>query len=158
MATERKLIPSHYGCMSASDLILLMSSKIKFMYINGDECGTFRINLCQQQQVGTIINAYALKLFSIGGPFFPISRKRFCGPWIWTSRRGKTFPMQRSTMSSKAKSYQVIIRKGQTSLQFLPKLRTLESSSSTSTANNTSTGSGMWQLLLVWLRGCWKES
>ena len=112
MATERKLIPSHYGCMSASDRILLMSSKIKFMYINGDECGTFRINLCQQQQVGTIINAYALKLFSIVGPaFVPDLQKKIL--WILNlnfSTR-KDLSMQRSTMSSKAKSYQVIIRK-----------------------------------------------
>ncbi len=51
MATERNVIPSHYGCKSATDLILLMSSKFKFMNITGNDCGTFRINLCQQ--VGT---------------------------------------------------------------------------------------------------------
>ena len=47
-AHERDLVPSHYGCQSAADLILLMSSKFKFMNIIGDDCGSFRINLCQQ--------------------------------------------------------------------------------------------------------------
>ena len=47
-AHERDVVPSHYGCKSAADLVLLMSSKFKFMNIVGDDNGTFRINLCQQ--------------------------------------------------------------------------------------------------------------
>ena len=45
---ERDLVPYHYGCESATALILLMSSKFKFMHITGDDSGMFRINLCQQ--------------------------------------------------------------------------------------------------------------
>ena len=47
-AHERDVVPSHYGCNSAADLVILMSSKFKFMNIVGDDNGTFRINLCQQ--------------------------------------------------------------------------------------------------------------
>ena len=55
-AYERDLFPSYYGCKSAADLILLMSSKFKFMKIIGDNTGngTFTINLCQQ--VGNFLN------------------------------------------------------------------------------------------------------
>ena len=45
---ERDLVPYHYGCESATALVLLMSSKFKFMNLTGDDSGTFRINLCQQ--------------------------------------------------------------------------------------------------------------
>ena len=45
---ERDLVPCHYGCESATALILLMSSKFKFMNLTGDDSGMFRINLCQQ--------------------------------------------------------------------------------------------------------------
>ena len=48
VAHERELIPHHYGCESAHALILLMSSKFKFMNIIGDDAGQIKINLDQQ--------------------------------------------------------------------------------------------------------------
>lgn len=48
---ERDLVPSNYGCKSAADLILLMSSKFKFMKIIGDDCGAISINLCKQVSI-----------------------------------------------------------------------------------------------------------
>ena len=54
VAYERDLVPSIYGCRSAADLILLMSSKFKFMKIIGDDCGFISINLCKQ--VGISLN------------------------------------------------------------------------------------------------------
>ena len=46
---ERDLVPSHYGCSNAKDLIIRMSGKFKFMNITGDDSGSFRINLNQQE-------------------------------------------------------------------------------------------------------------